>query len=305
MDHRIKSLPAATFYGKRLTRKQIAMMQQTVEMFPNLSRTELARTICEHMGWQKKGGIDRLALCLRILEALQREGIFTLPAKREQARKRIQSKPKRRAGTEPPEAVVASLAQLGGLKVAPVVDADEALQWNEWLDRHHYLGYARPRGEHLRYCILDGAQRKLGCLLFEPAMRQVRCRDEWIGWRQQQFKKHLPRVVNNSRFLIFPWVRVDNLASKALSLALQRLPGDWHQAHGTRPALVETFVDPSRYSGASCKAANWQLIGRTRGGRKTADGQRGGPKDVYVYELCEGHLDHGTPPSAGATRYGA
>ena len=68
-------------------------------------------------------------------------------------------------------------------------------------------------------------------------------------------------VVRNSRFLILPWVRVKCLASKALSMAVRRLPGDWQAHHGLRPVLVETFVDPGRFDATCYRAANWRNIG--------------------------------------------
>ena len=93
------------------------------------------------------------------------------------------------------------------------------------LDRHHELGYRHPFGCFLRYWLRDRRGRKLGCLLFEAGTTRLPCRDAWIGWRDRDRAKRLKGVVNNSRFLIFPWVRVPYLASKALSMAVRRLPG--------------------------------------------------------------------------------
>ena len=73
--------------------------------------------------------------------------------------------------------------------------------------------------------------------------------------------------MSNSRFLVLPWVRVDNLASKALALALRGLAERWEANHGCRPVLCETFIDPTRFDGACHKAANWQQIGMTAGKR--------------------------------------
>ena len=50
MDSRIKNLKSTTFCGTRLTRR-IADIQKTVEVFPALSRHELAATLCSHPGW--------------------------------------------------------------------------------------------------------------------------------------------------------------------------------------------------------------------------------------------------------------
>ena len=136
-----------------------------------------------------------------------------------------------------------------------------------------------PRGPHLRYFLLDRQGRRLGCLLFSQATHSLACRDEWIGWPADHYKKHLELVVSQPRFLVFPWVRVPCLASKALSLALRQLPQDWQQRYRTKPVLVETFVDAQRFRGTCYRAANWQCIGQTRG-RADAGRTR---KDVYVY----------------------
>ena len=48
----IDHLPKTTFAGRRFTRKQLRQVQETVASLPNLSRTELARTVCEHLDWR-------------------------------------------------------------------------------------------------------------------------------------------------------------------------------------------------------------------------------------------------------------
>ena len=81
MDPLIENLKSTTFCGKRLTRRQIADIQETVGLFPKLSRTELGHTICEHLGWQTPKGSNRIQLATRVLEELERLGILTLPAR--------------------------------------------------------------------------------------------------------------------------------------------------------------------------------------------------------------------------------
>ena len=153
------------------------------------------------------------------------------------------------------------------------------------VQRYHPLGYRRPLGTHLRYFLLDRHERKLGCLLFDFATRKLACRDAWIGWAGEAHRQQLQLVVRNARFLLFPWVRVENLASKTLGLAVRQLPQDWQREHGYRPVLVETFVDPERHKATCNRAANWQCLGQTQ-----ARGARGGveaktPKQVYVQPL--------------------
>ena len=75
-------------------------------------------------------------------------------------------------------------------------------------------------------------------------------------------------------------MRVGNLASRALSLAVRRLADDWKAHHGYHPVLVETFVDLSRFSGACYRAANWRFVGETKG-----KGSVRTPKGVFVHPL--------------------
>ena len=151
----------------------------------------------------------------------------------------------------------------------------------------HELGYRHPFGCFLRYRLRDRRGRKLGCLLFEAGTTRLPCRDAWMGWRDRDRAKRLKGVVSNSRFLIFPWVRVPYLASKALSMAVRRLPGDWKERHGLEPVLAETFVDPAKYRGTCYRVANWQCIGRTKGRKANASEAGRTPKDVYLYPLTK------------------
>ena len=113
-------------------------------------------------------------------------------------------------------------------------------------------------------------------------------RDRWIGWSDEQRKANLQKIVNNSRFLIFPWVVVKNLASSALALAVKTVPDDWQHCYGYRPVLMETLVDRKRFKGTCYKAANWIHMGKTKGrGRMDQYNKQQGMavKEIYVYPL--------------------
>ena len=288
MDPSIRDLKKTTFHGRRLTRREIAGIQKTVGMFPALSRRELALTVCEHLNWRTPSGGDRLAACLRTLEHLELEGVLTLPSKRDTA-----SGPPRpirhTAASDPQPEIACRLSDLEPLSLAAADGRAERSEWNELVDRHHPLGCPRPFGPSLRWFILDRDGRRLGCLLFEAAARELPARDEWIGWDARQRERWLHLALGNSRFLILPWVRVANLASRALGMAVERLPGEWRERHGYRPVLVETFVDPTRHDGACYRAANWTRVGETAG-RKS--GKRRKPaKEIYAKPLDEGFRD--------------
>ena len=280
MDEAIRKLKSTTFFGRRLSRRQIADVQRTVRDFPKLSRHELEHTICEHLNLHTPSGGNRVRTAQRLLERLEELGILTLPAKDESKQRGAQKALVWTARSAPRAVIREALARLAPLALRVITETDEVAEWNELLDRHHYLGYRRPFGLHLRYAIVDGHGRWLGCLLFAYAARSLPCRDQFIGWDEAARQKRLDQVIGNSRFLIFPWVRVENLASKALSLVVRRLADDWQAQYGYRPVLVETFVDLSRFRGSCYRAANWQFLGETRG-----KGSVRTPKGVFVHPL--------------------
>ena len=279
MDPRIADRKPTTFSGRRLTWRQIAEVQKTVALFPHNSRNELAKTICEHLHWVTAKGDYWVGACMKFLEALERLGIVTLPPKRESKVRDMRSGPEWSVASDRQPELCAELCDLRPLRLEPVTDTDGRQLWNAFVDRHHYLGYKRPFGAHIRYFIADREGRKLGCLLFEAATKTLPCRDRWIGWSERVRGRKRRRLVVNSRFLVFPWVRSKNLASSALALATRRLADDWRRLHGYRPVLCETFVDESRFRASCYRAANWARIGSTGG--KSAKG-------VYVLPLRGG-----------------
>jgi hypothetical protein len=124
-------------------------------------------------------------------------------------------------------------------------------------------------------------------VLFGSAAWKCRARDQFIGWTPVQRTHGLPLLTNNSRFLILPWVRVPHLASWILGRVLRRVSADWQDKYGHPIALVETFVDRSRFAGTSYRASNWIRLGSTTG-RSRQDRRRTlrvAAKDVYLYPL--------------------
>lgn len=281
MDKKIEDLTSTTFAGCRFQKTQIAEIQKTVKIFCRLSRRELAHTICEHFRLTTPAGTNRIQTCLNALEEMESLGIITLPVKQPYQQKNARKKISFTHQTNRMDSIDAPLEDLMPIKLEIAIEKADALLWNEFIDRYHYLGYKRPIGSYLRYYIVDKNQRRLGCLMFCFATTKLTCRDEWIGWSVKQRKKHLNLVIKNNRFLIFPWVNVNNLASFALSLSTKQIADDWQTHHGYRPVLLETFVNPLKYKGTCYKAANWKCIGKTT----TVNADNPVAKDVYIYPL--------------------
>ena len=76
MDPRIKKLKSTTCFGRHLTRKQIARIQETAATLPGVSRNRLCLTVCDLPGWRTARSGTRIQLTQRVLEELQRLGIL-------------------------------------------------------------------------------------------------------------------------------------------------------------------------------------------------------------------------------------
>ncbi len=155
------------------------------------------------------------------------------------------------------------------VQVRPV-EPEEVPRWSSLMAAHHYLGTPALVGESLRYVATVEGQW-VALLGWSSAALKCGPRDRWIGWPAVFQWQRLSFIANNSRYLILPKVHVPNLASRILSLNTRRLSKDWQHTHGHPILLVETFVDPSRFTGTCYKAAGWIPLGKTKGFAKNAN----------------------------------
>jgi hypothetical protein len=271
---------------REITREELDEIQETVRFFPTLSRSELAQTICEHLGWFTATGGYKTDACLKLLSRLEGKGPLRLPPKRAISPPRHAPIPFTPI-TGPRTEIGGSIAEVGPVSVAAVNGREQASLWREYVSRYHYLGYRKPFGCFLSYFI-ESPHGLLGCVLFQGAAKALRVRDEWIGWTKAQRLRNLPWVINNSRFLVFPWVKVKNLGSHTLGQILRRIRDDWQDRWGYRPVLAESFVDPQRYEGCSYKAGNWEYLGMTTGRGLPRNGKSymSSPKKIFVRALA-------------------
>ena len=272
--------------GRDFSEEILTRIRTRVEGDPALTRTALSREVCTWMGWQGVDGQLKDMSCRVALLKLSRRGFIELPAGQPVSF----TKPAGTSVTAPRNwlSTEATLTELGRVWLVPVDSGQAELSstWREMMQAHHPLGAGPLCGAQLRYLVACKAGFVGGLSFSAPAWR-LAPRDAWIGWDDATRQARLPQVVANSRFLILPGVRVPNLASHVLSQALARLADDWQTRYGITPALVETFVDRSRYRGTCYRAANWILLGQTRGrGRQDRlhDAQ-GTIKDIWVYPL--------------------
>ncbi len=280
------------FLGRRVTREEVTLIQEIVASCGGLSRMELARTVCELLVWRRRSASLKARECREFLEKLDAKGLLVLPDKR--VGRPVGSR------TEVPQtergdsgAVIVGTARDVGRLELELVRTDEARRlFRELVGRYHYLGHAVPFGAHVRYLIFAHRPERsvLGCIQFSSAAWRIAVRDEWIGWDDKTRVRNLQHVINNSRFLVLPWVQVKNLASRILAEAVRRVAVDWKSTYRVEPLVVETLVDPRRYRGTCYRAANWMDLGLTSGLGRMDRRRRGlevAPKTVLVYPLAQ------------------
>jgi len=271
--------------GRPFSLNDLQAIQGEVQGGYCLSRMEIARRVCNWLNWANSLGQAQLMSCRVGLLRLHRLGIIELPPP---LRRNGNGKGLVRQKAKLPSLsfLEADLQSLTGLRLDRVRTREESAYWNILIDEYHYLGYKPLPGAQARYLIRwDGGE--LGAIGFSASAWKVGVRDQWIGWDALTREKGLRLIVNNSRFLVLPNIRVKNLASRVLSLCAGRIRVDFSETYGYEPVLFETFVEKGRYSGTCYRAANWLYLGDTTGrGKLDRNHKHSVPvKAVFVYPL--------------------
>lgn len=274
-----------TICGRQFSFEQIQLIQNLIVQQPNITRAALSREVCDLFNWVRPDGRRKDMSCRVALIKLDQQGLIKLPKPTKQI---VRKKKSQHAPISDQTVILKPVEQIHDLKLLPVNASVPKLSklWNEIIEHYHYLGYKPLVGAQIRY-LIHSENNCLGAISFSAAAWKIEPRDKYIGWNSEMRKTNLPYVVCNSRFLILPWVKSKNLASKVLSLSAKRIARDWFENYGFPPVLLETFVDKERFLGTCYKAANWRYVGQTKGrGKLDRFHKYGVPiKDIYLYPL--------------------
>lgn len=256
------------FRGREVRPHDVDFIRELIAASPQASRRALSFKVCEAWGWAQPNGAPSDALCRALMLKLHRAGHLVLPSARWTS-----LQPRRHAVVTTievaPVALAASLADIGSLEIRQVRRTPEEDLVKSLVQEHHYLGYAHPVGEHLKYLVCARGQ-PIACFCWSSAARHLGPRDRHIGWSKEQRKANIRYVAYQSRFLILPWVQVPHLASHLLAAISRRLSADWERVYAHPIYFTETFVDPVRFRGTCYRAANWTVLGLTTGRGKDA-----------------------------------
>jgi hypothetical protein len=273
------------YRGRAISSAHVADIAKLIADHPEASRRALSIKLCEAWSWRQPNGALRDAVCRGLLLALHRAGHITLPAPRRKAVRRWRKPPAVDVLAVPVEA---RLKELTDIQIRQVRRTGDEAVVDSLIAQHHYLGYAKPVGENLKYLVTAGGW-PIACFCWTSAPRHLGPRDRHIGWSAEARKANVRYVAYQSRFLILPWVKVPHLASHLLGRMARQLSGDWEKQYAHPVYFTETFVDPARYRGTCYRAANWAYLGMTTGRGKDAPTIRPNRplKQVYGYPLVK------------------
>ncbi len=274
--------------GRQVTLKQLRWLKDWVAEHSDWSRKWLARELCTLWDWRDGRGRIKDFAARGLLLKLEARGWISLPAlrttmRRERPRSRIPD------SFQEPDPIGEPLSALQPLEIIRVSAGTElARRWAYLIDRYHYLGF-HSVGENMGYLVRDRHQRDLAALLWGAAAWKCSPRDRHLGWSIAERKAGLNKIANNTRYVIFPWVRVSHLASHVLGRIARTIGRDWKEKYSHGLDWLETFVEIDRFTGTCYRAAGWQSVGLTTGrSRQDKDRQLVVPrKSVWLLALSE------------------
>lgn len=275
-----------TKQGCSISSSDIQLIQRLMGENPHWHRSKLSQELCLIWNWKAANGHYKDMACRNLLLKLEKRGLITLPPRRVEARNSPRNRPVHHV-LHQQSPIHTPLKDLLPFRIECVGKDEHKALFHTLLALYHYLGFSRVAGENVKYIVFDRNANPLACLLFGSPAWKVAPRDSFIRWDTPERQQYLHLVANNLRFLILPWVRVPHLASCILGLIVRRIRNDWMHKYAHPIYLLETFVERERFRGTCYKAANWQLVGQTKG--RTRNDRyntiRVPIKDVYLYPL--------------------
>lgn len=267
--------------GRVFTQEDVAVISRIVAANSASTRAALSRIVCDELNWAHADGRIKETRCRVAMLRMHEKGLISLPEARRN--------PQKKTGYVPTPETDPATELFDGVKGLLPIDftiVDRKTpklsnKWNTYMDRYHYLGYRATSGHQIRY-LISSKGRDLALFNFSSPAWKVQSRDQLIGWSPEVREKNLKYIINNSRFLILPWVKSKNLASWILGAIKRRVHQDWENRYGYHPVLMETFVDTEKFKGTCYKAANWDSIGKTQGRGKY---DRFSKKELSIKEL--------------------
>jgi hypothetical protein len=255
-----------TYRKRNITQDDLVFIRKVIDKHKSKGRSAISRILCEAWDWRQANGHLKDVVCRGLLLHLERSNLITLPPRildnNNNATRRKQHT--HIALEYQPVPLKRPLSELAPIEFRQVRRTSEEKLFNNLIRQYHYLGYAQPVGEHLKYLVYSG-NRLLACFVFSSAPYAIDCRDNFIGWSNETRERNRHLLAYNSRYLILPWIEIKFLASHLLAKCARQISRDWQNLYNHPVYWLETFVDTEKFSGTCYKASNWTFLGLTSG----------------------------------------
>jgi hypothetical protein len=286
MEIRAQEVKPQIVRGRLFSIQDLQTIKSIVEDYYDKGRTRASIEICEKLDWRQPNGWLKDRACREVLRILENQGYVSLPPLRSNpvGNSRRGTTPSTFSGSLDNRELVS--INFDEIKISQVKGTKDESLWNWLVSEYHYLGFSVLVGRTLKY-IAWHKNQVVGAWSLSDCAWSLESRDSLLRRAGLNIENVRSCVINNSRFLIMPWIRVPNLASCLLSFAAKRAKVDWKAYYSITPSLIETFVETEMFLGTCYKAANWLLIGKTRGYRKVGKAHQNSQtsKAIYVYPL--------------------
>ena len=253
--------------GRCFSRRDIKTIEKIVRANYAAGRTRISQEVCRALKWTQPNGWLKERACRDVLIRLELEGHLRLPPRRVTPNNSSRCTLRLKSRNIHIDTTPINCVDFAKIQLELVRRGEAEATWNRLVAQYHYLGFEVFVGRSMKYLITSEG-RTLGAIGWCDPSWAVDPRDRILlplGYSREEIRNS---GINNGRFLILPWVTVPNLASRLLGLAARRVRTDWEKFYFVRPTFLETYVDTTRYRGTSYYAANWKLVGHTKGYRK-------------------------------------
>ena len=140
------------YSGRNFTSEEIELIQWTRKKYSQLSRRELAATVCEFLGWTTPAGRSKIPQCTSLLKTLEEAGLIELPpidVTRSTSKSTI-TVTEIQVDTTP---ITCELKEIEPIRLE-IARAGKALQrWRHYVNEFHMLGDKKVFGSRLAYFI--------------------------------------------------------------------------------------------------------------------------------------------------------
>jgi len=151
------------YRGHVATTEDIALIDKLMADNPKDSRYALSKKFCQAAGWVQPNGHLRDMVARSYMLALHRAGYIKLPPRKGKAPSPYERNRKPPLVEVDRSPIKKKLKDISPVKFSQVRRSNKEALFGSLIERHHYLGYTQPVGEHLKYMVFSGS-RPIACL---------------------------------------------------------------------------------------------------------------------------------------------